>query len=89
MSELEAMLKGKRLSEIFYPVKIFSKVLGEEIYIIPQESFKSMIEEDTIYYTHKEVKEMMGLPPEDMRALHEVKKHMGGEFEREEPRKKD
>ncbi len=59
-----------------WAVRIASKLLGEEIYLIDSEETREALEDkdSIVAYTASELLEILGMPREDLVELHEIKK---------------
>jgi hypothetical protein len=66
-------------------VRMYSRVLEEAIVCV-EDNQPGEAGDPRVLYTRSEVIALQGLPPEDLRAVHELKKHFGGTYEgRAEP----
>jgi len=61
-------------------IRVYSRVLEETIVCVEEDSPATEAGE-RVLYTRSEVMALKGLPPEDLRAVHELKKHFGGKYE--------
>jgi hypothetical protein len=60
-------------------VRMYSRLLEETIVCV-EDSQSSESGDERVLYTRSEVIALQGLPPEDLRAVHEMKKHFGGRY---------
>jgi hypothetical protein len=65
-------------------VRVTRKILGQEIGVVEDEEEKRWAFESglaVVLYTRDEVERMRGLQPEDIRAIHSLKRKFGGSYE--------
>lgn len=59
-----------------WAVRIASKLLGEDIYVVDSENTKATLKDkdEVVTYTADEIVEILGMSREDIVELHEIKK---------------
>lgn len=60
-------------------VHLYSRLL-DEVIICAEDNQRGADEEGRVLYTRSEIIALRGLPPEDVRAVHELKKQFGGQY---------
>jgi len=69
---------GIKISHRPYAAKIYSKILNDTVWVVTHISAISFIPEGEIYYLPEEIRGLRGATPEDIQAIHKVKKELGG-----------
>ena len=59
-------------------VRIFSKVLGEAVWVVTYPEAVALVPEGGVYYLPEEIRNLWGASPEDIRSVHKIKKELGG-----------
>lgn len=82
IEEIEGLL-SESIAEDFssknMAVRIHSEILGEEIYLVSNESVRQHLKaEGLVCYLPEEILHMRNIPPEGIKAIHDIKKEFGG-----------
>lgn len=63
---------------ILHATRIFSKVLGEEVWVCNSPEALSLVPEGTVIYLPEEIRNLRGATPEEIRQVHMIKRELGG-----------
>ena len=63
-----------------YAAKIYSKILDDTVWVLTHPSAISFIPEGACVYLPEEIRNLRGVIPEEISAIHRVKKELGGKL---------
>lgn len=70
------------LDKVVEPVaaRIYSRILDDEIWVVTHPEAMSLVPPGEVVYLPEEIRGLRGASPEDIKAVHRVKRELGGEL---------
>lgn len=63
-----------------FAARIYSKILNDEIWVVTSPEAIAFVPDDTVTYLPEEIQNLRGSTPDEIKAIHMIKKSIGGKL---------